>query len=88
MKNPQFYFVQITDNYGGEANHSWVRRYKVKAKSFLGAVQKVSRCTGVNWHKTEDCGDFIRYDSKSGATCFFIEWYDPQNHDNLKTEEI
>lgn len=88
MRKLEFYFVEITDTFGGEANYCWVRRYKVRAKSFLGAVQKISRHTGDKWHKTMDCGDFMRYDSKSGATCFFIEAYDPENHDNLKTEEI
>lgn len=88
MKKPEFYLVQITDTFGGEANYSSLRRYIVKAKSFLGAVQKVSRHTGDKWHKTMDCGDFMRYDSASGATCFFIEVCNPENLNHLQTEEI
>lgn len=88
MAKQNFYFVEITDTFGGEANYSWVHRYKVKASSFLGAVQKVSRHTGNSWHKAMNCGDFMRYDSKTGCTCFFIKPYDSENHDRVTAEEI
>lgn len=70
----QKFKIEITDTFGGEANYSWVTRHEIKAKSMLGAVQKLSRLSGLNWRKACDYGDSSRYDSKSGATCAFIEY--------------
>ena len=42
-KGQKFYFVELTDTFGGEANYSWVNRYKVVASSFNGAIRKVSK---------------------------------------------
>lgn len=68
----QDFEIEVTDTFGGEANYSWVRRYTVTAKSFLGAVQKLSRLEGLAWRCVGDFGDSKRYDSASGATCAFI----------------
>jgi hypothetical protein len=76
------YFAELTDTFAGEANYSWVTRFKVKAKSQRGAIQKLSREIGLNYRY-----DGVRYNSKSGATCIFIDEYDSQNHEhylNLK----
>lgn len=81
------FFVEITDTFGGEANYSWVTRLKVFAKSRLGAVQKVSRETAMAWHKTDEGGDFARYDSKSGATCFFISDWEQDYHGQHSIKE-
>ena len=67
------YKIEITDTFGGEANYSWVTRHEIKAKSMLGAVQKLSRLSGLHWRMVGGYGDMRRYDSKSGATCAFIE---------------
>lgn len=82
------FYVEITDTFGGEANYSWVTRHKVSAKSTLGAIQKISRDSGLNWRKVSDYGDSIRYDSKSGATFLFIEWFDADKHSQYKLNEI
>lgn len=66
--------IEITDTFGGEANYSWVTRHEIKAKSMLGAVQKLSRMSGLHWRIVGDYGDTRRYDSKSCATCAFIEY--------------
>ena len=79
----QTFFVELTDTYGGEANYSWAKRLKVTATSMRGAVQKVSRETGINWRCAGDFGDQKRYDSKSGCTCFFIESFDDDAHGNM-----
>lgn len=72
-----YYFVEITDTFAGEANYSWVNRLKVKANTMRGAVNKVARHSGMAWRCNWDNGDTMRYDSKSGATCFFIQdWQD------------
>ena len=86
MKN--FYFVEITDTYSGEANYSWVTRLKVKASTMRGAINKVAKHTGIQWRKEGGYGDMLRYNSKSGATCFFIlDWQDDE-HDMYSYKEI
>lgn len=79
------FFIEITGVYGGEANYSWVTRHIIKAKTTLGAVNKVSRRSGLKWRN-----DGIKYVSKSGATCAFVEQYDEECHNNffrLETDE-
>ena len=78
MKN--LYFVEVTDTFGGEANYSWVTRHVIKAKSLKGAVNALSRRSGISWHSV-GCD---RYDSKSGATCAFIEEFDPEFHGDYR----
>ena len=80
----KFYFVEITDTFAGEANYSWVKRLKVKARSMRGAVNKVSHDSGMVWRRKWDNGATMRYDSKSGNTCFFIEEW----HDDIKYNVI
>lgn len=77
MKN--LYFVEITDMYCGEANYSWVTRHIIRAKSERGAINALSRRSGLSWRN-----DGFRYLSKSGATCAFIEHYDESAHANLR----
>lgn len=79
-QNQSFYFVEITDTFAGEANYSWVKRHKVKASSYRGAISKVSRDSGLSFHKVSDYGDQARYDSKSGATCAFVSEWDDEMH--------
>lgn len=74
------YFIEVTDTFGGEANYSWVTRHVIKAKSLRGAVNALSRRSGISWHSV-GCD---RYDSKSGATCAFIEEFDPEFHDKYR----
>jgi len=73
--NRRLYYVEITDTFSGEANYSWVTRHIIRARSTLGAVNALSRRSGITWHKVADYGDSLRYDSKSGATCAFIAKY-------------
>lgn len=80
MSTKSLFFVEITDTFAGEANYSWVTRHAIKASSFRGAISKLSKLSGINWRKVADFGDQCRYDSKSGATCAFIEHYDNSIH--------
>lgn len=77
MKN--LYFVEVTDMYGGEANYSWVTRHVIRAKSERGAISALSRRSGLNWRN-----DGIRYLSRSGATCAFIDYFEPEYHDKYR----
>lgn len=74
----QFFFVEITDTYGEDANYSWVKRFKVNASSELGAIRKVSSETGLNFRKEWDTGDLVRYDAKQCAVCAFLSPYQDQ----------
>lgn len=76
----QLYMVEITDTFSGEANYSWVTHHVISAKSERGAVNRLSRLSGINWRK-----DYAeRYNSVSGAICAFVNDYEPEYHENLR----
>lgn len=75
-----YFFIEITDTFGGEANYSFVTRHKVKASSPRGAIVRVNRDSGLGFRKVADYGSMLRYDSKSGATCAFVEVWDDESH--------
>ena len=50
LKMKNLYHVEITDTFGGEANYSWVTRHVIRAKSPRGAINALSRRSGMNWH--------------------------------------
>jgi hypothetical protein len=81
-KNQTFYFCEVTDTFAGEANYSWVRRYKVKATTKRGAVLKVAREQGFSGRirKDMDTGDMTRHNVRGAAICIFTEWFDEDNH--------
>lgn len=83
-----FFFVEITDTFGGEANYSWAKRLHVRANTMRGAINKVSRETGLSWRCVGDYGDQKRYDSVSSCTCFFIEEFDIESHGLTNFKEI
>jgi hypothetical protein len=62
-KPQQYFFFEVTDTCGGEANYCWVRRYKVKASSLRGAVLKVAREEGYSGRIRADysTGDMKRW---------------------------
>jgi hypothetical protein len=72
----RLFFIEVTDTFGGEANYSWVTRHIIRATTERGAVNKFSRLSGYEWRGV-GCE---RYDSKSGATCFFLSAYDADQH--------
>lgn len=81
VANKQLYYIEVTDVYGGEANFSWVTRHIIRAKSQLGAIQWLAKNTGLNWRF-----DGLRYNSRSGATCAFIEEYEKDSQDEFRLE--
>lgn len=80
MKN--VYFVEVTDTFGGEANYSWVKRFKVHASSDLGAIRKVSRHTGFAFRKESGLGfDDVMYNAKGCCVCAFLgDYVDQAEH--------
>ncbi len=75
------FFIEVTDTFGGEANYSWVTRHIIRATTQRGAVNKFSRLSSMEWHATYT----ERYDSKSGATCYFISAYDHEAHSQFSS---
>lgn len=73
------YYVEVTDTFGGEANYSWVTRHKVRASSERGALIRINRDSGLGF-RSVGCD---RYDSRSSATCCFIEPWDDEMHRDL-----
>lgn len=67
-----FWFIEVTDTFGGEANYSWVTRHVINADTMRAAVNRFSRQSGMHWHCTDKYAEDKRYDSASGATCYFI----------------
>lgn len=80
--NKNLWFIEVTDVYCGEANYSWVTRHVVRATTQRGAVWKLSRDSGLSWR--HDYAD--RYNSKSGATCCFVNHYDEDSHGQLRID--
>ena len=74
------FYIEVTDQYGGEANYSWTTRHVIKASTKRGAISKFSRLSGMRW-KNEFSEKYV---SKSGATCYFIEEYDAGIHGNCR----
>lgn len=84
------FFIEITDTFGGEANYSWVTRHIFQGNTARGVINRLSRLSGIHWHCTGDYGESKRYDSATGATCFFIAPYDADSHAmfcGLETDE-
>lgn len=86
----QEYFVEVTDTYGGEANYSWVHRFKVSASTERGAMRKVERrlpyAGGVR--KDWDTGDMQRWAWRNACVCAFVEGYDNQTERMFHVETI
>lgn len=78
----QYFYFEVTDTFGGEANYCWVARYKVKASSFRGAVLKVARERGYSGlvRLVMDCGEMKRWNVQGACICIFGYWWDKDNH--------
>lgn len=73
-----FYF-ELTDTFGGAANYSWVKRFKVQAKSINGAIRKVSAECGFQGSlKVESKGELIRWNIQGACLCIFGSEYDDE----------
>jgi hypothetical protein len=86
----EIFFVEVTDTYGGEANYSWVHRFKVHASTPRGAMRKVERhmpyAGGVK--KDLDTGDMQRWVWRTACVCAFVEGYTDQAEHMMRVESI
>ena len=76
MRKQNLYFIEETDTFGGEANYSYASRYIIKASTPRGAIRKVA---SPGWHMVDDG----RADSRSGFTCWFVEWIDEKDANEI-----
>lgn len=90
MKMKEIFFVEVTDTYGGEANYSWVHRFKVHANTERGAMRKVANKMGYvgGTRKDWDTGDMSRWDWRRAAVCAFVEGYTDQAERKMFVESI
>jgi len=70
------YHIEITDTFGGEANYTWKREYRVHAKSIRGAVQVLSRHYCAGWKVNYTFSDNARYDMQGACVCAFVQYVD------------
>ena len=71
-----WYKVDVTDTFGSEANYSWVRRYRVKARSVRGAITAVARQYGGGFRLAWEHGDDARYNLRGACVCAFVSFDD------------
>ena len=90
MKMNNIYFVEVTDTFGGEANYSWVKRFKVHANTERGAMRKVARNMGFGGGTSRDwdTGDIARWVWKRACVCAFVQGYEDQAEHLMRVESI
>lgn len=86
MKN--VYYIEVTDTFGGEANYSWVKRYKVKAKTIRGAMTVLARSEGGGWRFNYGNSESARYNLRGACVCAFVEPFDRESHVHYDLIEI
>lgn len=82
MTKQDYFFVEFTDTFGGEANYSWCRRYKVKASTRMGAIRKAAKDMGYSGYirKAWDDGAMARYNVQGAAVCAYVGWADESDN--------
>ena len=87
MKN--IYYAEVTDTFGGEANYSGVKRFKVHASSELGAIRKVGKYTGFAFRRESGlvCDESM-YNAKNACVCAFLGDYVDQSEHRLNVVSI
>lgn len=73
--NMKQWFIEITDTFAGEANYSWVRRYKVNAKTKRAALLKIAKEYASGWRK-QCSGEVSQYKLNGACVCLFIQEWD------------
>lgn len=77
----RYFFAEVTDTFGGDANYSWVRRYKVRADTLRRAISLVSQDNGYSFrHDYGTADDSARYNARGAAVCAFVSHWDEDSH--------
>lgn len=88
-----FYFIELTDTFGGETNYSWVTRVKVRANTLRGAIWRFSRDAGFSGrvrheYTIPDEHGTQRFKIRGAALCFFACEWDDDAHGNYRVKEL
>jgi len=69
-----FYFIEVTDTFGDQANYSWVEKYCIEATDAT-AVRRAKREIGWNGVRCDrhDYGDLIELRPRGLAQVAFIQ---------------
>jgi hypothetical protein len=76
--------IEVTDTFGGEANYSWVRRYKITDAAGLSDAQLVRRAkraagwTGTRCEK-DDSGGMITLRPRNACQIMFINYCESEH---------
>jgi hypothetical protein len=69
------YEIEVTDTFAGEANYSWVRKFKVQKDSVRGCILWLSKNYKNGWRIDYKTGEeFARYNLNGYTICCFIQW--------------
>ena len=82
------YFAEITDTFRRRCLIIRGLHVTKSTQTRCGAVNKLSKDSGMAMASNSNYGDMMRYDSKSGATCFFICLFDEVDHGEYRLNEI
>ena len=89
MKAQDFYFIEMTDLYQGEANFNWCDRFLIQAKSISGAIRKFKKDC---FNQPAKAKHRLVYDGSykfdNMAICFFVESIDQEQAEAIKGEYI
>lgn len=77
MKKLHEFNIQVTDTFGGEANYSWVKEFKISAYNVPHAIRKAKKELGIGHirHKKTEYSAFeVRLDfAPQLLWCVFID---------------
>jgi len=76
MRKQSTFHIAITDTFGGEANYTWKREYRIKASSPRGAITQLAKSQGAGWRKVYGDFDTSRYDLDGACVCAFVSYVD------------
>ncbi len=81
--NKNIYTLVVTDTFAGEANFSWVNRFKIKASSVQGAITAFAKIQGDRgWRFEYGDPSSARYNLKGACVCVFVEFFDEFSQDD------
>jgi hypothetical protein len=75
-----YYFIEVTDTFGGEANYSWVRKYCIEATE-SNVVRRAKAEIGWNGVRCDraDLGEIIELRPRGECVVAFIEEANPDH---------
>lgn len=85
-----FWFIEVTDTFGGEANYSWARRFKVYGKTERHALRRWSPHEGYagRLRCVDRTCNYLRYDVRGAAICVFVSEWTEDCDDYLHVVEV